>query len=275
MLDGATALAKNVLPVPVLVGMRWVKRRLAGVGNHAKLLIMNKSARRRRIFRDIYKNSLWGHDENSKYFSGIGSRGEAAAIYARCMAELLKRHVAELGRPITVVDLGCGDFQIGGALTAEVPDLIYIGCDIVPEIVEHNTKLFATGQITFRQLDMVVDPLPDADVYLVRQVLQHLSNAEIVGFLRRVSCKYLYVTEGQPEERVGPINPDKVTGAEVRFDWRTGRGRGVELSQPPYCLSTQEVFRAFSPPNEVIVTELVSITPVALTTYPNLLGRVT
>ena len=60
------------------------------------------------------------------------------------------------------------------------------------------------------------------------------------------------------------MNPDKAVGADVRFDWRTGRGRGVELSQPPYGLKTQEVFRAFVQDNEVIVTERIDLTTGAL-----------
>jgi hypothetical protein len=221
---------------------------------------LNQRHRRRRIFREIYDNNLWGGDEHSKFFSGVGSRGESAEIYVKGMARLLERHAAELGRRLMVVDLGCGDFQIGHALMARFPDLIYVGCDIVPELIAHNTETYANEQISFRQLDIVADPLPDGDVCLVRQVLQHLSNAEIVKFVQRATYKCLYVTEGHPAVRTGPINPDKATGADVRFDWRTGRGRGVELDKPPYSLRTQEMFRACERPNEFIITEHVFLT---------------
>ncbi len=234
----------------------YAERCFAAARRRAKRLITSEQARRRQIFQKVYKHNLWGSDGNSKYFSGVGSRGEAADIYVERMAELLKRHVAELGRPITIIDLGCGDFQVGRALVTKLPDLNYVGCDIVPELIAHNAKVYATAHVSFRRLDIVADPLPGGDVYLVRQVLQHLSNTEIMSFLQRVSCKYLYVTEGHPVDRIGSVNPDKVTGPDVRFDWRTGRGRGVELDKPPYGLSTQEMFRVFSP-NEVIITELV------------------
>jgi O-methyltransferase domain len=243
-------LAKSVLPIPAQVVARWIIAQ-------AQSPLMSKRALRRQAFQDVYENNLWGIDGNSKYFSGAGSRGEAAETYVNRMAELLKRHVVEIGRPITVVDLGCGDFQIGRALTAKLPDLNYLGCDIVPEIIAYNTKMYAGSRIKFRQLDMVADSLPEGDVYLVRQVLQHLSNADIVSFLGHVNCKYLYVTEGHPAERVGPANPDHVAGASVRFDYCSGVGRGVELDQPPYGLTTREIFRAFSPPHEFIVTDLV------------------
>lgn len=250
------ALANGLLPSSVLVGIRSIKRRLLGVRDRLSRLITSERKRRQRVFQDIYRKNLWGSGD-SKYYSGTGSRGTAAEIYINCMAELLQAHAAELKRPTTIVDLGCGDFEVGRALMAKVPDQIYIGCDIVPELITHNTAIYANARISFRRLDIVTDQLPAGDIYLVRQVLQHLPNAEILRFLRRVRCKYLYVTEGHPAERVGPVNPDKKAGADVRFNWCNGCGRGVELSQPPYNLNTQEIFRASSPPKEVIVTERV------------------
>ena len=91
----------------------------------------------------------------------------------------------------------------------------------------------------------------------MRQVLQHLSNAEIMNFLQRANYKHLYVTEGHPAIRIGPFNPDKVTDGGVRFDWAKGSGRGVELDKPPFCLDTTEVFRACERPNEIIITDQV------------------
>jgi hypothetical protein len=92
----------------------------------------------------------------------------------------------------------------------------------------------------------------------VRQVLQHLSNEEISNIMTRMGrYKLIYVTEGHPEQRIGPVNPDKAAGADVRFDWKTGRGRGVELDRAPFNATVVEVFRAFAPPHEVIITQQV------------------
>lgn len=217
------------------------------------------SAARREIFQDVYQRNLWGRDGRSKYFSGIGSRGEAAKLYVGRMAELLQSHAAELGRPLTVVDLGCGDFEIGRALLERLPDLHYIACDIVPELIAHNRTVHGGLNVTFQQLDVVTDPLPQGDVCLMRQVLQHLCNADISTFLDRAGYHWAYVTEGHPAHRTGRANPDKRTGHEVRFDWRKGRGRGVELDQPPFNLATEEVFRTSAPPHEVIITERVHL----------------
>jgi hypothetical protein len=237
---------------------RQIKRRLKRVGKRAAHLFMNKERRRRQIFRDIYKDGLWGKDQQSRFFSGVGSRGGAANTYVEKMAALIELHAAELGRSPVVVDLGCGDFEVGNALLSRLPNITYVGCDIVPELIAHHNQHYGTDRISFRQIDIVVDPLPAGDICLVRQVLQHLSNEEISNIMTRMGrYKLVYVTEGHPEQRIGPVNPDKATGADVRFDWKTGRGRGVELDRAPFNAKAVEVFRTFAPPHEVIITQRI------------------
>jgi hypothetical protein len=77
-----------------------------------------------------------------------------------------------------------------------------------------------------------------------------------LGSTYRVAMDFRII-EGHPAERIGPVNTDKVTGSDVRFDWLTGHGRGVELSEPPDSLHTEEVLRAYSTATEIIVTERV------------------
>jgi hypothetical protein len=243
-----------------------MKTTLVGAIRQVRLLTKGEQGVRQEIFQNVYKKNLWGNDGQTQFFSGVGSRGEALGVYVERMVELLQHHAAEVGRPLTIVDLGCGDFQVGSALMAKLPDFSYVGCDIVPELVAHNIKIYANERVSFRQIDIVSSLLPEGDVCLVRQVLQHLSNAEIMRFLPRLRHRFIYVTEGHPVERTGAVNPDKVTGADVRFDWKTGRGRGVELGLPPYSLATQEVFRASAPPNEMIITERLAPTVI---TIPN------
>jgi hypothetical protein len=54
-------------------------------------------------------------------------------------------------------------------------------------------------------------------------------------------------------------NPDKPVGADIRFDWRTGRGRGVELNLTPWSLTLEELSRSSStgPVKGSIVTHRV------------------
>ena len=215
------------------------------------------SEARRKIFQNVYKRNLWGNDNNSRFYSGIGSRGDSVQVYVHEMSKRLKKHELDLARPLTVVDLGCGDFEVGQALLKEMPDMEYIGCDIVPELIAHNEETYGTDKVSFRRLDIVSDPLPHGDVCLVRQVLQHLSNKEILTFLSRANYEWIYMTEGQPVIKTGTVNPDKSAGFDVRFDWKTGRGRGVELDRPPFNMKTVELFKVATSPQEFVVTARV------------------
>lgn len=240
---------------------RRIKRSLMhlmdGMSRHLARQFMSASEARRDIFSEIYSKELWGGDGASAFFSGVGSRGQAAQDYVRNMARILKDLAAESGRPLRIVDLGCGDFHVGCELLESVPDAAYIGCDIVPALIEYNNNHYGSDRVYFQVLDIVRDALPEGDICLVRQVLQHLSNADICAFLDRQKYPLLYVTEGQPVERIGKANPDKAAGVHVRFDWHTGRGRGVELDKPPFNCNCVEAFRTATPPHEIIVTESV------------------
>jgi hypothetical protein len=237
--------------------LRHMGRHLVAASRQAIYMILTERAARRRVFREIYRNRIWGTGARSQFFSGPGSRGEPARVYVDCMAELLSQHAFELHRPLTIVDLGCGDFEIGHALTTRLPNFSYVGCDIVPELIAHHTRTYATEHIRFQQLDLVCDPLPEGDVCLIRQVLQHLSNTEIMKLVQRLRYQFVYITEGHPSVRIGMPNPDMAAGHRVRFDPLNGRGRGVELDKPPYCLSTNEALRVSNGPHEIIITERI------------------
>jgi len=214
---------------------------------------------RRRTFQSVYRHRLWGADGASVFFSGLGSRDEPARSYVEAMGPLLARHTSESATELVIVDLGCGDFVIGSALLEYLrgKGVRYIGCDLVPELIAYNQHKFGLDGVEFRALDIVGETLPDGDVCLLRQVLQHLSNAEIAAVLPRLKkYKYVYVSEGQPLTREGMPNPDKAVGAEVRFDWQTGVGRGVELDLPPWNLKLEEITRTQTGQDmkEIVVT---------------------
>lgn len=233
-----------------------VRGKFRSVSDRLSRLLLNDSQLRRRTFSNIYKRGEWGASED-KYFSGVGSSETAGKFYAEHMAELLQEYARQKGRPLTIVDFGCGDFRVGRALLEKLPNFRYIGCDIVAELIAHNNAVHSSDRITFRALDIVHDPLPDGDVCLIRQVFQHLSNGDILRIIGRMPYPLVYVSESQPVSIEGPANPDKPVNSDVRFNWRTGHGRGVELRMPPFNLTTVQVF-SFQPSRvEIIVTEQI------------------
>ena len=216
------------------------------------------SRSRGEVFEEVYRSRSWGEEEGTEFFSGIGSRGRPAEDYVREMAALLQQHEQELGRPLTVVDIGCGDFEVGPALVEQCPTLTYVGCDVVAPLIQRNQEQYSSGRVSFRNLDVVEEAPPAGDICLVRQVFQHLSNDDVGKALQNLKgFAAVYVTEGQPVIPSGPPNPAKTAGFDVRFDFRRGIGRGIELGEAPFGWQTVEVFRSFAPPVEAVVTERV------------------
>lgn len=208
------------------------------------------------IFDGIYTSGKWGGEASGGFYSGAGSRGDAAEQYCVEMGARLKAMQDALGRPLRVVDIGCGDFHIGQQLLSTVPDFHYTGCDIAKSVIGKHSEDHASERAAFQYLDIVTMPPPPADVILIRQVFQHLSNAEILDALSNLPVKTrIFVTEGQPEHPEGPLNPDKAAGSAIRFHWASGTGRGVELDKPPFSRRTEKRFSFKVPPHEIVVTE--------------------
>lgn len=181
------------------------------------------------IFDDVYRHHRWGGRRRGRpFFSGHGSDHDVIAGYA----EMVRGFIGEQGIR-SVADLGCGDFRVG-ALIAPAAER-YVGLDVVPRLVDWLAQTQGRpGTIDFRCADLTRDPLPEADLYLVRQVLQHLSNARISDFLANLPQRgWLIVTEHQPDDAaLAEPNLDKWSGATIRI----GRNSGVYLERPPFSL---------------------------------------
>jgi len=168
----------------------------------------------RDVFRRIYASGVWG----GEFCSGEGSAD------AENYCEIVRSVVTDK-RIATVVDLGCGDFRVGKALASFTE---YVGVDVVPEMIERNRTKFPG--VRFECLDLIVDALPKADLAIVRQVFQHLSNAQIAAALENLKqYRFLLVSEHVPKNP-RQFNRDKVHGPDVRAYY----GSGVYVDQPPF-----------------------------------------
>lgn len=210
---------------------------------------------RRRAFQGAYGRRQWGLEKGAEFFSGAGSRGACANVYVEHISRIIESRSRESDRPLTVVDLGCGDFSVGRELLKRTESMRYIGCDIVPELIQAHTANVKDPRASFQELDIVAGGLPDGDICLVREVLQHLCNSDVSRVLKKLGkYKDVYITEARPVTPEGPPNPDKPSGPGVRWDWRTGRGRGIELDQPPFGLRVEEICRGRHNDLEEVVT---------------------
>ena len=201
---------------------------------------------RKETFQDIYKNDRWGYFryENAPcdFYSGPGSYAdELVNPYVSLVRKLISEKEIK-----TIADLGCGDFNVGSRIAPLVVD--YTGCDIVPELIERNKKKFGNDRCSFVCLDIVEDDLPAADLCLIREVFQHLSNKEIMNVLHKLrQYKFVLVTE-------------TIKSIEEGFnkDIPHGSGRGVSLECPPFCMTGTEMLRLNHPVDKgcVVVSTL-------------------
>lgn len=172
----------------------------------------------------IYEQHLWGTN-HKPFYSGEGSHNPTLVKpYLQVVQAFLKSFKA----PISVCDLGCGDFNIGKELVKYSQK--YIGVDIVESLIDYNTKHFKASNLAFLCLDIAKDDLPKADVVIVRQVLQHLSNIEIIAILEKLTqYKYILLTEHLPNGTFAP-NKDIISGQGIRIKKQSG----LNILKPPF-----------------------------------------
>ena len=180
--------------------------------------------------QQIYDMHLWG-GKDFDFYSGDGSHNiKIVEPYLHSVSTFLKTH----NNSLTVCDLGCGDFNIGKQLAKHTKN--YIGIDIVENLIERNKTLFKDKNLEFQCLDIVEDELPKADCIILRQVLQHLSNTEILKVVEKLSnYKFIILTEHLP---VGDFesNKDIISGQGIRIK----KNSGVNLLEAPFNLKIEE-----------------------------------
>jgi len=143
------------------------------------------------IFTNIYENSLWGSNNNDNY---NGSSGSGSSInYNRLYISFLKKFITDKNIK-SVVDLGCGDFQCGSLIYDDL-NISYTGYDIYNKVINYNQKKYSN--YTFIQGNFYdnKETLKNADLCILKDVLQHWSLNYIYSFLDYIveNKKYKYI----------------------------------------------------------------------------------
>jgi hypothetical protein len=184
-------------------------------------------------FSKIYSDNLWTDAESR---SGWGSSLANTALLRRDLAERLANMNVK-----TLFDAPCGDFN----WMSHVPfpeGTHYLGADIVPDLIAAlTTKYGDRAGHEFRVIDIVHDALPSADLWLCRDVLAHLPNADGLAVLRNFIASdipYLLTTTYDV--------------LSVNSDTRPGGFRCINLRRPPFGLGKPRIriwdFIAPAPP---------------------------
>ncbi len=173
----------------------------------------------REIFNEIYEKNKWG------YGSGLGSVPQYTAPYRIFLSNFMKSNGIK-----SVLDVGCGDWQISSLI--DWSDVNYIGMD-VSSVVLTNTSRFAADNIRFIEGDAVHDELPRADLLILKDVLQHWSNTDILRFLPKMrQFPRALVTNGFDAAALALTNQDISSGGY----------RPVDLKASPFNMHGTDVF---------------------------------
>lgn len=200
-------------------------------------------------FRHVYRNKAWG-DNGTPFYSGAGSHGPVSEQYCAFVSRFIRDNHVE-----SVVDLGCGDFSVGRRIV-ETTGARYSGIDVVPELIEYHQTTVLDSRASFQCADITKDPLPTAELCLVRQVFQHLSNEEIMevlGNLRRFP--WILISEDVPV-RPKFFNRDKPHGPDVRAYYDSG----VYVERPPFSVASTQIWESPLTANTLLRTVLIDQT---------------
>jgi hypothetical protein len=172
--EACTNAARRILPSPILI---WLRSRMVGT----------LQGDPREVFSEIYQRNIWGLRET---VSGAGS----TLRYTEKLRQSIPGLIADLNIR-TLLDVPCVDFHWMSEI--EMPDVHYIGGEIVPGLVEATRNRSGRPNREFRAIDLCNDSLPGADLLLCRDCLIHLSeemNFLALANILRSDIKYLLTT---------------------------------------------------------------------------------
>lgn len=146
----------------------------------------------------IDKDKKFSYIYKSKYWKGLGDgslsgAGSNEATTNNIKSELQKFFIEKNIK--SVLDIPCGDWK--WMSTMNFGDIDYTGCDVVKEMIDHNSKLYAKSNIKFRVLSLIDDRLPNADIIIIRDLLVHLDTKDIlkcIDNIRKYNFKYIAIT---------------------------------------------------------------------------------
>lgn len=168
------------------------------------------------IFDYYYQNNTWGDSES---VSGPGS----TLAYTKNIRTKIPELVEELGVFI-ILDSPCGDFNWFRAIEWNI-GISYIGADIVKPLTDKNQLLYGDASKRFISLDITNDKLPQADLWLCRDCLFHLSYKDIAIAIQNFltsDIRYILTSNHQ--------------NCTKNKDITTGSFRLLNLELPPFNL---------------------------------------
>jgi hypothetical protein len=172
------------------------------------------------IFTNIYETNHWGDNHHTDY---KGSSGGGSDIeynintYIPFLKTFLTEHAIK-----QVVDLGCGDFKCGSLIYEDL-DVLYHGYDTYKKIIDYHSTIYSSPKYHFTHLDFYSNPdkIVSADLYILKDVLQHWTTQEIYRFLdylvEQKKCKFILIINCCNQYLHNPSNFSRSTPLSADF----------------------------------------------------------
>ncbi len=161
------------------------------------------------VFGDIYARHVWGDG------SGGGSDPSVIGPFCRLVEDVMLTYDVK-----SVLDIGCGDGRV--AANIKWGGVRYTGIDCA------RLALLRHPLFDVRIVDALHEPLPAADLVRLKEVTQHLSNADVARLMDRLKDYRL-------------VLHCSGFGGEPNVDIRMGETRPVDLSAEPFNLLARRV----------------------------------
>lgn len=206
-------LKKTLLQNPVGKRLLHYFRFFEGKLYYWKLLKFKKFKNAEERFTYYYKNNVWKSEES---VSGFGSTISFTENIRNELPELFKSKQIK-----KILDAPCGDYN--WFRLVERDGVSYIGGDIVKPLIKSNNDAYQDSTTSFIQLDITGDKLPDADLWLCRDVFFHFSNDDI----KKAIINFL-------NSDISFILTTSYPGTEINNDIQTGLFRELNLQIEPF-----------------------------------------
>lgn len=169
--------------------------------------------------------------------SGPGSTPQFSAPYRAFLEKFIEEKAIT-----SVVDLGCGDMQIMSR--TNLFGASYLGIDCIEERIRKNRGQWPHLQFAVAEFNTI--EIPEADLILCKDVLQHWNTFEVKVWLERLlgardMFRYALLTNCAYGET---LNKDTLSG-----EWRA-----IDLTAPPFSVG-EKVFSWGKPNKDVVLVE--------------------
>ena len=172
-------------------------------------------------FSLIYRSRWW--DKQGESASGPGSTLDFPRPFREGFSAILRDRQIK-----TLFDAPCGDWN--WFKEVELPaDLSYTGGEVVAELTAALQQRYGRNGCQFRTFDITRDAFPGVDLWLCRDCLAHLSNADVAAALRN------FVRSDVPYAMLSSYRSEGVND-----DIASGGFRPLDLTKPPFSLPEPE-----------------------------------